>query len=261
MAFDLKSIQRTKHATPPRMLIHGYQGVGKSSFFSEAKGCIFIQTEDGLNGIDAEAFPLSKSFSDVIEQLDTLITQDHKYKSVWIDSADWLERLIHQSVCADQNVSNIEKAFGGYGKGYLEALNLWGQILSGLDILNKQKGMFVGLTCHSRMQHIEDPEADEGYDCYRLKLHSPKSGNGSLEMLSEWADVIGFIKIKYQIGASEVAKSEVKKMKNVAQNRVLCLNPAAAYAAKNRYSLQNEVELIKGEGWKSFIKILSESQK
>jgi len=261
MAFDLKAIQRTKHATPPRMLIHGTEGAGKSTFLSECPESIFIQTEDGLNGIDGEAFPLSETFADVIAQLDTLITQEHSYKAVWIDSADWLERLVHAKVCEDHKVNIIDKAAGGFGKGYTEALGLWTQILKGLDHLNKHKGMFVGLTCHSRIQHIDDPEFEDGYDCYRLKLHSPKSGNGSLEMLSEWADVIGFAKIKYQIGKSEVARSEVKKMKNVAQNRVLCLSPQAAFLAKNRYSLPDEIPLIKGDGWKIFLKTLTNSQK
>jgi|15BtaG_2_1085339.scaffolds.fasta_scaffold00417_13 hypothetical protein len=260
MAFDLKSIQRTKHKTPPRILIHGGEGAGKSTFLSECPDSIFIQTEDGLNGIDSQAFPLANVFTDVIEQLNVLVTQKHEFKAVWIDSADWLERLIHAKICSDQNVTIIDKASGGFGKGYTEALGLWRQILSGLDILNKEKGMYVGLTCHSRIQHINDPEFEEGFDCYRLKLHSPKSGNGSLELLSEWADIIGFCKIAYRIGESEVAKADVKKLKNVAQDRFLCLNPTAAYLAKNRYSLKEDVKLEQGKGWKSFISHLTKNQ-
>lgn len=260
MAFDLSAIQRTKHATPPRILIHGDSGAGKNTFLSECPDSVFIQTEDGMNGIDAMAFPLATQLNQVYDQIDALISQDHSYKAVWIDSADWLERLIHEDVCKRENVTTIEKAAGGYGKGYLEAINAWRNILSGLDVLNKQKGMFVGFTCHSRLVHIEDPENEHGYDCFKMKLHSPKSGNGSLELLTEWADVIGFIKIRYVVGKSEVAKADVKKMKSAKQERILCLEPTAAYLAKNRYSLAPSLPFIKGEGWQSFIQSLTENQ-
>ena len=259
MAFSLEQAARTKHAKPPRMLIHGGEGAGKSTFFSECPDSIFIQTEDGLNGIDAVGLPLCQAFNEVIEQLDALITQEHDYKAVWIDSADWLESLIHDHICAEQKVSSIEKASGGYGKGYLEALGLWRKILKGLDTLNN-KGLFVGLTCHSRIQEMNDPEYEHSYDSYRLKLHSPKSGKGSLELLSEWADVIGFCKVAYKVGDMEVAKSDVKKMKNVTRHRILCLDPTAAYVAKNRYRLASEIGLEIGSGWTAFIEALTANQ-
>lgn len=260
MAFDLGSISRTKHSTPPRMLITGSEGSGKSTFLSECPESIFIQTEDGLKGIEADAFPLSKTFSDVMEQINTLITKDHEFKAVWVDSADWLERLIHEKICSDQGVTNMEKASGGYGKGYLDALGEWKKILNGLDHLNREKGMYVGMTCHTRVRHIDDPEQENGYDKYALKLHSPKSGNGSLELLSEWADIIGYTKVVYTIAGSEVAKSDVKKVKNVAQSRELCVEGHAAYTAKNRYRMSGSIPLKLGKGWSAFIKVLTKNQ-
>ena len=36
MAISLSSIQKTKHATPPRLIIHGAEKVGKSTFAAQA---------------------------------------------------------------------------------------------------------------------------------------------------------------------------------------------------------------------------------
>lgn len=260
MAFSLSSISQTKNASPPRPLIHGEGGSGKSSFLAECPNSIFIQTENGLSGIDAQAFPLCQSYDDVINQLGVLANEDHEFKAVWIDSADWLERLIHRKICEEQNVKSIELASGGYGKGYLEAINMFKRVLDGLDWLRDNKGMFAGMTCHSRIQHIDDPEFEGGYDRYTLKLHSPKKGGGTNELLYEWADVVGFLKVSYKLGEQEIAKSEVKKMRNAEQSRILCLEGHAAYQAKNRYGMKPQIELIKGQGWASFLTELTNTQ-
>lgn len=260
MAFDLKSITQTRHAYPPRLLLHGNGGAGKSTLLSECPDAIFIQTENGLSGIDANAFPMAKSYDDVMGQLRVLAKEQHEYKAVWIDSADWLESLVHKKVCDDYNVKTIELAAGGYGKGYIEALNLWRGVLGALDWLRENKSMFTGFTCHSQIQHIDDPEHEGGYDRYCLKLHNSKKGIGSLSTIYEWADVVGFLKISYQLGGQEVAKGDVKKLKNVIQARQLCLEEHAAYQAKNRFDLKPQLEIKKGKGWDAFVAELSKSQ-
>ena len=79
-------------------------------------------------------------------------------------------------------------------------------------------------------------------------------------MLYEWADVVGFLKIAYQLGGQEVAKGDVKKMKNVVQSRILCLESHAAYQAKNRYGLVPQVQIVKSEGWNAFLAELTNAQ-
>ena len=44
----LKTIQTGKQNLPPRLLIYGTEGIGKSTLASHAPNAIFIQTEDGL---------------------------------------------------------------------------------------------------------------------------------------------------------------------------------------------------------------------
>ena len=64
--------------------------------------------------------PLAESYIDVMKALDALVNESHDYKTVVIDSLDWLETLIWKQVCSDNKVPSIEKI--GYGRGYNEAL-------------------------------------------------------------------------------------------------------------------------------------------
>lgn len=252
MAISLDSIQQTKHATPPRILIHAPPKIGKSTFFAGdigrdqagAPSPVFVQTEDGLNGINANAFPLATTYQEAYDALLLLATSDHDFETVVLDSADWLEKLIHARVCADENTATIELAGGGYGKGYQLANNYWRDILTLLNRLNKDKNMIIGVICHSRLKKVNDPEL-EPYDYWQMKLHSPGSGNGACEMLNEWADIIGFAKCETFQKKKKTTQgdgSEIFSATGTGQ-RVLCLENNPAYLAGNRYNLPAKIPL------------------
>lgn len=270
MAISLSSISRTRHATPPRILIFGPEKCGKSTFFaggmvngkvhSSAPRPIFIRTEDGLNGLDVEAFPLAESYGQVIEALSVLAAEKHEYKTVVIDSADWLERLIHQYVIETcptdvKGTKTMESAHGGYGKAYGIAMNYWRDILSALDYLNKQRGMLVGIICHSTVTSFNDPNADQPYDRIETKLHKPKNGTGARDLVSEWVDVIGFA--RREAFATKITTPDGKqvvrgKELNGSETK-LHLVGSASFVAGNRYSLPETIPL----SWDAFSQALS----
>ena len=55
----LDSVTSGKRLAPPRLLVYGVEGCGKSTFCSGAPSPVFIQTEDGLGQIDCSKFPLA----------------------------------------------------------------------------------------------------------------------------------------------------------------------------------------------------------
>ena len=59
MAISLAQLTRANAPKPPRILIHGVAGVGKTTFAAEANNPVFVQTEDGLGTIPAANFPLA----------------------------------------------------------------------------------------------------------------------------------------------------------------------------------------------------------
>ena len=155
----LKKIHRGKQALPPRIVIYGTEGVGKSTTASQCPAPIFIQTEDGLGEIDSDKFPLATTFDEVISYLNSLLTEQHEYQTVVIDSLDWLERLIWDDLCRQYNVTSIEKVDGGYAKGYTHALSLWRHLLTLLNRLRMERGMIIVGIAHAKVEKFEDPEA------------------------------------------------------------------------------------------------------
>ena len=111
---------------PPRIILYGLEGIGKSTFAAGLPSPIFVQTEDGLNNIDCARFPLPVNVDDVIRQLCEVNNYGDEFKTVVIDSLDWLERIIWDAVSSENKVDNIEKI--GFGKGYVMALTYWKKI-------------------------------------------------------------------------------------------------------------------------------------
>ena len=48
MAISLASLKSTTAPAPPRILIHGVAGAGKTTFASGSDKAVFVLTEDGL---------------------------------------------------------------------------------------------------------------------------------------------------------------------------------------------------------------------
>jgi hypothetical protein len=231
----LARISKGKQPEPQRTMIYGIPGVGKSTFGSMAPAAVFIQTEDGLGHLDVAKFPLSTSFGDVIQAITDLYQEAHDYRTVVLDSLDWLERLIHQEVCREQRVANIEDI--GYGKGYAFALTHWRRILMGLDALRNERGMQVVVVAHSAIEKFSDP-TNESYDRYTPRMH--KSANA---VVQEWADNILFATMKVLVRTNKQAfgATEVKAIDD--GQRVLKCTPRPMYIAKNRLKLPDEIPL------------------
>jgi hypothetical protein len=234
----LEQMQKGRRFEPPRLEIHGCEGIGKSTLASRAPKPVFITTEDGLGQIDCHAFPLAKSFEEVVSSLEALRNEPHEYQTVAIDTIDWLERLIWARVCLDRGVQTIEDI--GYQKGYVFALDYWRKVLELLDELRHQRGMMVILLSHSKVEKFEDPET-LSYDRYSPKLH--KHANA---MVIEWSDAVLFAT---RIIATRTEDKGFGQKRTIASGagegdrRILKCVGGPACVAKNRYGLPVELPL------------------
>lgn len=181
MAKGLQTIQRGRVALPPRLILYGQEGIGKSTFAASFPSPIFIQTEDGLAEIGADRFPLAESFEDVRDNLDALIAEPNDYRTIVVDSLDWLERLIWDKVCEDNKVTTIEAI--GYGKGYTMALTYWRDVLDRLAELRKQKKILL-LLAHAVAEDYTDPEV------VGLKRFTPRLHKSARSLLAEYVDAV-----------------------------------------------------------------------
>lgn len=250
----LSKIQSGKQQKPPRILIYGTPGIGKSTFAANARGTVFIQTEDGLDEIDCKRFPMAEKFEDVVEALQSLVRDEHDFETLAIDSLDWLERLIFARVCQDFSVSNIEKADGGYARGYTHALDKWREIISLLDSLRNLRGMAIVAIAHAKVERFEDPEAPP-YDRYTPRLHKHATA-----LVTEWCDAVLFATRKIRTKTDEAGFNRKRTIATAigkdGGERVIRTVGGPSCIAKNRYGIVEELPL----GWGEFVNAMSQSQ-
>lgn len=241
----LTSILTGAKPGPRRMLVYGTAGIGKSTFATCAPSPIVIQTEDGLGEIDCHKFPVAQSFAEIMQALAALYQEDHRYRTVVIDSLDWLERLIHAEVCRNRQVSTIEDI--GYGKGYIFALNHWRDVLDGLSALREQRGMTVVLIAHAKIERFENPET-EAYDRFVPRLHKTAAA-----MVSEWCDEVLFASYKVFTKATDEGFNQKRIQGLGSGERVLRTTERPSHLAKNRLGLPDELPLV----WVDFARHLT----
>lgn len=238
----LQQVKKTSAGRRPRrILLYGTHGIGKSTFGSCAPDPVFIQTEDGLQDVDASAFPLARNTADIFQAIEELSTQPHDFKTVILDSADWAERLIWKTVCEQGGKDSITDF--GFGKGYGSAAAMFSTMLDGLATLGERCGMLVILLAHCQVEKFENPQT-ESYDRYTPKLH--KSVNG---MLQEWCDEVLFCGYKVLTKTSDEG---FNKSRNIAFGgaRTIYTTEKPSHMAKNRLSLPDEIPLAFSEYWR-----------
>lgn len=248
---DLKSISKNS-PKKPRIIVYGPSGIGKTTFGSMAPDPIFILTEDGLGDLEVPAIPqdedgkprVADSFAEVLDCIRKLAEDEHDFKTVVIDTLDWLEPLVNAATCKRLKVESIEDP--GYGKGYVETMTEWKEFFDAITYLRDARDMNIIMIAHGSVTKVEDP-IHPAYDKNGLKLHKKAAAKAE-----EYVDVIGFCALRTLLTTE---KSGFEKTRNRAIStgeHVLYLAPAAGFVAKNRYHMPDVIPL----DWEEFEKYL-----
>ena len=242
----LSALVKGRQAHPTRALLYGPEGVGKSTFAAAAPSPIFLGAEEGTAQLDVTRFPQPESWPDAFDAVETLIVEPHEYKTLVIDTLDWMEPLMWDFICQrdtagrKEKLSNIEDY--GYGKGYQVALDEWRKFLAALERLRKAKPMHVVMLAHSWVKPFKNPEGGD-FDRYELKINNKAAG-----LVKEWNDAVLFA--NYETYA--VKEKDTRRVRGVDNNgaRIVRTERRAAYDAKNRYGLPEQMPL----SWDEFMK-------
>lgn len=231
MAFDIKKGASKK---PPRILLIGVEGVGKTSFGADLPAPLFICAEDGLVGPqfgDTASFA-PNDWSHLLSFLDHMAQNELGYKSLVIDTLDWIEPKLFAHVVSAARKSDIRSIEDfGFGKGYALAADEFRQLLTRLDRV-VAKGITVAILAHTQVKPFNNPVGDN-YDRYE-----PKVCKQVAALAKEWVDAVLFARF------DTWAKKDGGKAKGQGGDvRVVHTTHCAGWDAKNRYGLPETMPL------------------
>lgn len=253
----LARVKTAGQRLPNRVVLHGVEGVGKTSFGANAPAPIFLMArgETGLETlIDAGQLPETPHFPEVqdwntaTQALEALRTLDHEYKTVVLDTLNGFERLCHEHVCqVNFNGDWSEKGFSGYMRGYEVALPEWRLFLSALDRIREERRCSILCLAHTKVATFKNPEGPD-YDRYTVDMHTKTWG-----LTHKWADMVLFATFHVE---TEKQSGRVKGVGG--QQRILYTERHASYDSKNRHGLPEEIDFGTSgtQAWSNFIAAL-----
>lgn len=260
---SLSMIQKPQPSAPIITLV-GTPGVGKTTLAALFPSPVFIQAEEITGVFDdwseeskPDSFPVLKradakrktsTKEDLLSQLRALITEDHNYKTLVIDSITSMHALFEHEVCENYGVDNVGAAAGGYNKGYLVVAEMHAEIINACKYLRSSKGMSIVYLAHAGIKKMKNrPDSDE-YTVYTLDMHET-SVPGYINL----SDAVIYIRNEEFVKGTETdKKGQVTKFGKVVQTgqRVLVTSGDGRVGyvnAKNRYNLEPEISFDKGE--------------
>ncbi len=251
---------------PMALIVHGCEGVGKTSFAAHAPGTIFIETrgEQGLDPlISSGQVPETphfaeeaNSFRGLLEMMLWLVQEEHTYKTVVLDTGNGAERLCHELVCKrDYKDDWTKEGFLNYYVGHTTSLTDWQRLLKAFDVLRDTRSMNVIMLCHTVVRKFSNPEGED-YDRYEPAFDSRKTW----AVTHKWADAVLFM--HQATSVAQVDKRAGKGKGQGGSSTDFFTSRRAPFDAKNRHGLPHQINAGTNgrEAWHNFITALKEAK-
>lgn len=255
--------------TPPIITIVASPGAGKTSLGGLFPAPLFVQAEScetvfegWAEDVQPTAFPqLPKVARDeagnvkgstkreLLDQLREVVTGEHEFKTLVIDSVTALSRLFENEIACLSGVGNIADAAGGFHKGYIELASWHAEVIYACETIRRRRGMAIVFLAHTGVQKVKNrPDEGSEYTVYGLDMHTASS-----QQYISNSDMVAYIKKEEFIqGAESNRKGQPTKFGRALQTgeRVLITSgdgKIGYVAAKTRYPMPVELPLPMGE--------------
>ena len=255
--------------TPPIITIVASPGAGKTSLGGLFPATLFVQAEScetvfegWAEEVQPTAFPqLPKVARDeagnvkgstkreLLDQLREVVTGEHEFKTLVIDSVTALSRLFENEIACLSGVGNIADAAGGFHKGYIELASWHAEVIYACETIRRRRGMAIVFLAHTGVQKVKNrPDEGSEYTVYGLDMHTASS-----QQYISNSDMVAYIKKEEFIqGAESNRKGQPTKFGRALQTgeRVLITSgdgKIGYVAAKTRYPMPVELPLPMGE--------------
>ena len=249
MAISFQKLKRSTDDTkPPISLFYGVDGIGKTSLASEFPNPIYLPTkgERPPADVDIDIPGTLESWADVEAAFGFLLTGDHEYRTVIIDSLDGLapsiERVTAERIGAASITDNSKASAAAYGNGMLESEVEWNDFMDGCDEL-REAGMFVVLIAHPEIKRFDSPITDP-YDRYQIGLNKRAA-----PLVRSKCDIVGFMNRRVSVKEKEITLKKSVAHAEGGKEILIHLNEGAGFVAKNRYSMPDSLIYRKGHGF------------
>jgi hypothetical protein len=250
MAIDLSTLRSTKAESdvrPPITVIYGVDGVGKTSLAAEYPDAIYLATpgENPPSDVDLPKVEIN-SFDTLKQWIGDLISDDHPFKTVIVDSIDGAEPFIQAETCRRIGAASIDSNEQGsptsYGRGFVEADVEWSEFMGACMALT-QRGIAVVLLAHPEIKRFDSPITDP-YDRYGIKLQKRAAA-----LVREKSDIVAFMNYRVSLKSKEVGIKKSVTHAEGGKERQIHLAEGAGFVAKNRFSMPDAITYKKGDGY------------
>jgi len=239
----LNTVQSGPRPLPPKLLIYGTAGVGKTTIGADAPSPIFAFTEESQGPIEylprfepgGEGKVLFQRWDDLIGAIGELAFGDHDHKFFVLDTIDFAEPLA-RAKCRDELG---EDCFGSnsFGAGVIQLTHKFEMLLAGLDALNQDRNMGIILLGHADVVKFTEPGKD-AYDRYAPRMHKKLSA-----LVVDWAQTVLFATTETVVTETtgDFGKKETKATGQ--GRRILITEERPSQVAKNRNRMPYKLRL------------------
>lgn len=235
----------TSETEPAFCVFYAGAKTGKTTLGSEFPDPLYVRTGKGERapaGVKMKSFGFSETYQEVLDQAEWFLKMEHDRKTYLLDSADGLDKLMRDKVCAEANVKSIEDI--PYGKGYPRVAELWQEFVKKMLEL-KEAGYYVVILSHVRAAKVVGITS-EGYLQWAPNLRDDTVG-----ILIDSADLIAFLHPRVSIKKDDLGFKRTHTRAEGGAEIVMEVQGRANFIAGNRYDIEKTpLPFKRGEGFK-----------